>query len=614
MFKFNKTITARSSLLAAALLAGCGGGDEVTVDLDKPQNLPSEGSSQLSPFQERIKAAEKEGVRKEIFVLAENLGIYTSKLKEDGWNIKEAEIQSIPNSLTTVISINSEEAYSQRPDTVNFLRSFKGVLIIDSSQFGVKQSITRDQVSMSESEQGLQGGGELDQSPNAAADYYYELSNKSASTVPVGSAIITSSVTNSAIAIQVSPDGSVNGASRSDRSLVVNPLIDVMANIEASQSSLSRDFQRSSTPPPIGWDRTADFVVNESGWNLVGRLNVEGYKSGNRHFVAVRVSTGDNHNGCMARGIRCGVYPTAKNHIVLNPNASQSSVPRDVEVTVVGPAHKYHAFAAVSPAMNVTEWAPTEKQWTTENARETDSFERIWSEGFSLTGGITPALAGFFSLPGFSGSYTRATVHRKVTHRWDASETIDQTYTPSGNRKFAQTTITAKQDRIWGELRLDEDFVHPGLPGSEQARQKFRDYVLKAAHCTARGISNWDDTNRHGLSRPRMSYEGWNPSFNVEFEVPASRLQTKDGYVAVVGGVQLQRQVWKFQRRGDVECRGRNGNSPHDAVGLGYRLVHPTTGQLVPKWNYFGMDRVHSFHTSDARTLVRLYARDFVTR
>lgn len=574
----------RKSALAAAvsamlLLAACGGGKESetakAVDADDVPAIvnPDDG---LTEVERRLKKAEEAGIAKIAYALSSQLGAYGKVLQEDGWTIQQVSPDAVPNEPTTVVIVNAE-APGVNPDALyEPYKQFKGVLIVDSQRYseavrGITQVWDEEKQDFVDKTPDNASNQSVDENQSyPSADFYALLSRGEAKQTPLGTALITSASTGTLMAIHVMEDGSVNGAGVAERQLVVNPLLNALTAKEASEAVVGK-----MSSAPGGWDRIVDFAVNHAGWNLYGRVLAEALRTGdNRFFVATEVFTGNNHVVCLVNGVSCGVYPTNNNHLMIN--LSHHAQGHGVRIHAVGPAYAYRASARVNPARSVFEYAPSAEKWTNPANLENDAWERVWTEGWSLGGSLSASSTKSFSAT-LSGGYSRSTTHRSVTHRWDASSGHTGGVSSGGAPFEAWTRINLKEHyNIWSEIYTNEEFLHPGYRQDAYGnggRSNMRRMVVNGRNCNTAG--SWFEYNlAHGAGRPRMSFEGWNPSMSATFEVPAARIMANDtnSFADLNAGVQLIRPLYTMERRNDVVC------ATDKTKRWGYRLVHPTTG------------------------------------
>lgn len=607
----------RKSALAAAvsallMLAACGGGNEAeTAKAADADDVPAATSPNdgMTEVERRLKKAEEAGITKIVYTITDQLGAYGKVLQEDGWTIQRVSPDAVPNEPTAVVIINAE-APGVNPDALyDSYKKFKGVLIVDSQKYSV--AVQSSQQVWDEEKQDFVSKSltEVSKEPTDAeqsypsADFYALLSRGEAKQTPLGTALITSATTGSVMAIHVTENGSVNGAEVPDRHLVVNPMLTALTAKEASQAVVGK-----VNSAPGGWDRVVDFAVNHTGWNLYGKVYVEALstKAQDRFYVATEVFTGTNHDVCLVNGISCGVYPTNNDHLMIN--VSQHAQGHGVRINAIGPAYAYRASARVNPGRSVDGYEPSAEKWTNANNLENDAFERVWTEGWSLGGSLSASTTKSFTA-GLSGGYSRSTTHRSMTHRWDATSGNTAGFSSTGAPMEAWTRIQLKEHfNIWSEIYTNEEFLYPTLRRDaygNAGRSNMRRMVVNGRNCDTAGA--WREHNlKNGGGRPRMSFEGWNPSIAATFEIPAARIKANNtsSFADLNAGVQLVRPFYRFERRNDVVC------SIDKSKRWGYRLVHPTTGAFVDSASRRNLQLMgkdwNTWWTSDARINVRM--------
>jgi hypothetical protein len=362
------------------------------------------------------------------------------------------------------------------------------------------------------------------------------------------------------------------------------------------------------------------------GWALVGRVSTEAHRTGDnlRYMVSVDVFTGNNEEACLVNGMQCGVYPTRKDHVVINiePNLKQAN---GVRVDVMGPAEAYSAYARVNPAKSVMGFMPRATQWTATNNRENDAFERNWTEstGIGLSAGV--GTSGVFSAA-LAVGFTRTNQFRRVTHQWDATDFATPGSSTTGAPFEARTEIVAKRRGVLPGLYTNEEILWPSQrldAYGNGGRSNVRQFIVNGRYCrppTAAGRPwTWhqygDSQLLAGIGRSRMQYEGWNPAISSTFEVNRNRIiagAAGNQFVDVSAGVTLRRPIYHMMRTNQVFCSDtRKPNS------WGYVMIRPTTGapfthDASPGWQRPAGDLAYRRHVTTAGVNVRMPRALFV--
>lgn len=556
-----------AAVASAAFLAACGGSGGPSEALQSSaaqppaSTAPDDEGRSFSDMTQSLRAeAQQHGITRTLYSLSGQLGAYGQTLIEDGWTVIDASPSEVPSGSGVIVYVNSSDAGAQNAELIRFLAGFAGVLVIDSDETrgmpADEDTVAGRATAMSLQEESTEAG--------AAPAYYLTISGGQAKYAPSATALVTSSTSNSITPVLVQEDGGINGSSVAGREDLIDLTIVALDNLKKASepSGMVRPMGFSSTR--TNWDRVVDLNYTADNWNVIGRAFVEGFKegSGSRHFVAVEIDTGNNITQCYVLGKECGIYPQSRSAIITTERPSTS------RWKTISYATQFSARATVYPAIQVMEYRPSRTSWTATEAVNTDSYEVVWSEGFSVGVSAGASTAQSFSI-GPSASYSKSTTHRRRMHRWDGDGGIASSSWTDGGVTW-QSHEAYSGVKIKNDYRYDFVGVKAGS-WSSTAESGFetamRDSQLRALYCYGTG-KTWDEK-----AKPRMSYEGWNPSLGAMFEVPANRVRAStNNTINVKVGFRLGRQIREYEAVSNQNCFRSPGSYGYRSYS-GYRLV-----------------------------------------
>jgi hypothetical protein len=280
------------AVCAGFLLTGCGGAEEginsASAIPDAPADLatnnPSVSSAAptdaLTAIADRLKKASDLGIAKIAYSITPELGAYGRTLREDGWQIINVSPANLSNEPSTIVILNAE-SNAIVPDSLHDLfKDFKGVLVIDSNKLierpkseiidRVWDEATASYKDPVETTKKVEEVKTVQENP--AADFYTSLTRGGAIQIPLGTGLITSATTKNIMAIEVHPDGGVNGAQPTERGILVNPLLNALTAVEEIEkrnvSNGGDKLTAARAGPPGGWDRVTDFTRDDLGLGI----------------------------------------------------------------------------------------------------------------------------------------------------------------------------------------------------------------------------------------------------------------------------------------------------------------------------------------------------------
>ncbi len=563
----------KSAIAAActAFLAACGGsgspgeglqGSAQQSTANPEDGAPDDGGRSFSDMTQALRAEARErGITKTIYSLGGQIGAYGQTLVDDGWTVVDASPADVPTAAQTIVYVNAADEASQRDSVVQFLAGFSGVLVIDSDQ---RQALLPDEDTVADRVTAMSLPEESAAEAGPAPAYYLRVSGGEAKYAPSATALITSSTSNSITPVLVHEDGGINGSSVAGREDLIDLTIVALDSLKKAEASAATVRPMGFSSTRTNWDRVVDLNYTADNWNVIGRAFVEGFKegSGSRHFVAVEIDTGNNITQCYVLGKECGIYPQSRSAIITTERPSTS------RWKTISYATQFSARATVYPAIQVMEYRPSRTSWTATEAVNTDSYERVWSEGFSVGVSAGASTAQSFSI-GPSASYSKSTVHRRRMHRWDGDGGI-------ASSSWTDAGVTWQSHEAYSGVKIKDDYRYDfvgvkagswsstGESGFETA---MRDSQLRALYCYGTG-KTWD-----AKAKPRMSYEGWNPSLGAMFEVPANRVRAStNNTINVKVGFRLGRQIREYDAVSNQNCFRSPGSYGYRSYS-GYRLV-----------------------------------------
>jgi hypothetical protein len=555
----------------ALLFAGCGGGgsglpDEQPQIADAVQQPAESTGSQASGPEtvesllqinaELLRTADPDGTRKRSYTVTNSLGLYGKQLEGAGWKFDLTPVAQIPNTLDTILYINASAVDLEKTEALrNLATDFKGVMVIDSND---RPRTEYDQKTGKPKSDEAQTTAK-----SQASDFVEWAANGALKTVQVATALMISRPHGTSLAIDVDSEGRVNGADRETMTKLFSPLLEVtlaQRDRAAGRSSL-RTYNKGGSGDSVQrekyglapWDSYAIFQTVANGWMIGGVVFVYARKTPalNSGLVTVSTWSGNNMETCILNGgAKCGVYPMSKDDIVKRVGGTGYGA--GSMMRTYGPAYEYKAFATISRG-TLREFSPSARAWTATENRETDSFDTVWSEGFSVGGSASFSTARSFSF-GPSASYSFSRTYRRTTHLWDADEWIN-----AGGRTapaHAWTIIKNKNFRrpnfipVWEEVSPPEErsdaYANTG-------RRVFRERYLNAYHEWRNVPGGGCDMRPPPNTKPKMSYEGWQPAIDAIFEVDFGPTGTFTG-VDVSGGFQLTRESEWWAREFLARC------------------------------------------------------------
>jgi hypothetical protein len=559
------------ALAVVAALAACGGSGEENVASPKESSQASQvaavSESSVTSVKEKNLQIEADirGIGRMAYALSPSYGAYGARLAAEGWETRISNLANVPNTASTILYLNADDSTLNTNELQAFVARFVGVLVIDSDlRFPVAAAVDVDEKGEPIKAQNLMEPQEPTSS--SAADYYVKLSGNEAAWAPVATALITSSTSRSLMPITVDAKGGVNGSpgglilSTVDLRMVAlsNQLEQEKAGKPNNTTVKGKGF--SSTPG--SWDRVIDMNYTADGWNVIGRGFIEAFKegSGTRRFVAVEIDTGTNVSQCLVNGKECGIYPQSRANLLKREYHSDN-----IKSNVISYAVAYSARARVYPATQVMEYRPSQSAWTATETIDSDSYEKVWSEGFSVGGSAGLSSAGTVSF-GPSASYSKSTSHRKRMHSWDGAGGFS-----SVNWADAGTTWKSHDAYSGVDIKSTHRYNFIGVKATSAGFDKdIRDSQLRSLYCYGTG-KTWAEK-----AKPKMSFEGWNPNLSSMFEVPASRVNaSSNNHINVRLSLDFSRQLTAYEPVSNQRCYRSPGSYGYKSY-TGSRIVGQT--------------------------------------
>jgi hypothetical protein len=473
---------------AVVFLLGCGGGEEISSKISGNSNTGlSIPSSDLASFE------------KKLFSLSALPATFGDVLKKKNWEFKYTSLEKIPNDAKTIIYLNANDFHLGSDVVARFLTSFKGVLIVDSNKtFSVSEGNDLDSF-----------GSQKSFGATAAETYMKIMENESGPRgkfAPDGTAIIVSMDGKRFTPINIGDNGSLNGASPEEMDGVVDLRVIALDNV-AEPSILMKS---------AGWesDAVVDISQIKNNYHAVGRVFVEARSSGNdRWFIETYIKSGDNEESCYVGTnprVRCGIYPTANAKIFKSTRAS------DGKVTTEGWVTKQGAYTEAFGAKSMLEHKPTAANWNATERKDTDSYEVNWSTGYSIGTGASWSTAGSFGFP-LSVSFSRGTTHRKTMNSWSGHEDIRRVTYDGQNSEYTRN-IVSPIERVKSGVSIlaAKNQIYRGFLGNNWSDET--SFNAMVSRNTVGNNRDFCQATNRTLNKPKMSWEGWQPSVNTVHE------------------------------------------------------------------------------------------------
>ncbi len=372
----------------------------------------------------------------------------------------------------------------------------------------------------------------------------------------------------SGAAIDVDAENAVNGFTREEARFGPNPMLYALNSLETATGTRAKPSVAKLGSPHdselslradsgVNWDRVKQINKTSGGYRFRGRYYVFAWKEAvkgvvnAKKFVNVLVDSGSNFAGCQVDGYECGVYPKNKYTLVTSNSSTGTG-----DIVVTGPSIRYTANVKVSPASQLVTYVPPSSAWEAVSTQETDTFEQIYSDGRTIGFSAGMGSSGTFSI-GFSSAYSHSVTTRKRTFAWRGyQQFINSWSSKEVLLGIVSVNTSARSAIVSGKFKSGEH---------GDAWSRFNDALLNGMYC----VNNADDKRNSdvhfgdGSARSRISWEGWNPSAEVSYQIPTNYFPTADSTkrVTVNAGFQVERQKWiyRYQNR---DCGNPYGACP----------------------------------------------------
>ncbi|MBX3586841.1 MAG: hypothetical protein KF796_09350 [Ramlibacter sp.] len=563
-FSLKPTVVGLSASLglSATLLVACGGGDG-TSPTGSVEVAAS--ASQSNPQIERAKAE----IDKKVYTLSSSVGAFGEILRKDGYSfVQVSSLQEVPANAYTILYVAGDAAGLPLGLDASPLRSFKGVVVVDSNQI-TKAGAAAGATGVDPAS----AAGQPNEGESPAGKLYRTLMGDMSIPTPNTTAFMTSAVINTIVPLDVDASGRVNGFEAPDLAFV-EPQVYAMTAKDVVNGKASKASVPSSTKNPdvetaksldvaANTDKVVDIITTQDGYRLVGRGYIWATRETGpaflaaRKFVNILVDSGSNDTGCMVNGTECGVYPTDK----WQPIKSTSSTGTGT-VTIKTVPHLYYAEARIRPWLQTLTWAPRASTWTSASTYNDDSYETTTSTGWSVGGSAGFSTAGSFSI-GPSASYSKSTTVKKKTYVWNGYETNLHTTVNNQTEGRVSSGIQSVNMKVRGAIDTNQTLWKSN--NDETQRLSMFNMFVNGAYCNnvktdPETLSKdcWGTGTQKplgdGSPRGRVSYVGWNPTLSTSMEIPTNYFESTSSTKVVVATIALgaDRKQLQYDRVTDL--------------------------------------------------------------